>query len=146
MKHLVAMLFIGLCLSGCGGSNDGADDADPAAANQATTTSGAPTEAAKSLASCPFQETTDWHAYVEGGRLQVNGQVDLLMAGFKPVLTRRADASPGVVAFDLSLVQEAGAAVNDRVTFSGAGATPSRSAEIYCNDKQVAKIEVISVD
>ncbi|HEV2746958.1 MAG TPA: hypothetical protein VGW34_06630 [Allosphingosinicella sp.] len=162
MRRRVAimMLGLGLGLGACdagGGAGEAPSDQAPDNRAAAAAAAGPGAEAGNSLASgggqgglgglgaCPFRETSDWHGSIESGRLLVNGKVDLLMAGFKPTLTRRPSAPPGTIAFDLALVAEAGAAVQDRPRYEATGSPRYQRAEIWCGGKRIAEIDMVLV-
>ena len=141
MRKFAMIAALALGLAGCGGADEAATNASEAApANGAVATA----EAKPELPPCPFQETSDWHASITGGKLLVNGQVDLLMAGFKPTLTPRQGSS-GAFAFDLALVPETGAAVADRARYEASVAERHRRTEIWCGGEKIADIDVVLV-
>lgn len=136
-----AVLALALMIGGCGGGSEESGNASEALpANETVATA----EAEPALPPCPFQETSDWNASITGGELLVNGQVDLLMAGFKPTLTPR-QSSPGAFAFDLALVPEAGAAVDDLARYEASVAERHRRAEIWCGGEKIADVDVVLV-
>ena len=141
MRYFGFVAAAAAALGACGGGGDTADNgAETAAANDAV----AIAEAEPALPPCPFQETSDWNASITGGELLVNGQVDLLMAGFKPTLTPR-QGSPGAFAFDLALVPETGAAVDDVARYEASVAERHRRAEIWCGGEKIADVDVVLV-
>ncbi len=90
---------------------------------------------------CPFTETTGWYAQIESSRFSVDGRVDLLMAGFKPALTKRSGAAGGEIALDLSLEPAPGGAVQAEAHYEEPLGTSYRRVAIYCGGKQVAAFE-----
>lgn len=141
MKRISAAMALALLVSACGGGEETATNAAEAvAANQAI----AADEPEPALPPCPFQQTSDWHASITNGELLVNGKVDLLMAGFKPTLTPRQGSS-GAFAFDLALVPETGAAVEDQVRYQADVADRHRRAEIWCGGDKIEDIDVVLV-
>lgn len=146
MKALrrTALLALGLTIAGCnsgGGNESAAPSGETVAANESSAKAVAPEP---KLAACPFQNTSDWHASVESGHLLVNGKVDLLMAGFKPTLTRRAGGGDAF-AFDLALKPETGAVVNDRARYEESGVAGKPLAEIWCGGDKIETIDVVQV-
>lgn len=143
------IIAFGLLLGACdtGGNKAATTTADMAAgeADNAMAPGNATAAAAEpAKPACLFRETSEWNASVTSGELLVNGKVDVMMAGFKPTLTRRAGAS-GVFAFDLALVPEAGAVVNDRVRYEESGVPRHPRAEIYCGGERIETIDVVLV-
>lgn len=131
-----------LCLAACdSGSDEAAGENTAAGTNTAAT---ATAEKAK-LPPCPFRETQGWKGSVEGGRLLVTGTLDVQMAGMKPVLTPRADAAPGVAAFDLALAPEANAAVTDLARYERQGSPRYSAGEIWCGGERIAQFDVVNL-
>ena len=83
VAYLPLAMAVALALPGCG-PQEQATNAPEAVATAAPDAGNQAKKAA--LPACPFQQTRDWHASIENGRILVNGRVDLLMAGFKPTL------------------------------------------------------------
>ena len=100
---------------------------------------------APALPPCPFERTREWIGAIENGRLNLTGRVDLQMAGFRPTLTERRSSGPDTIVFDLALSPEAGAAVTDVARYQRAGASPYRTAEVYCGGRRIASIRLIQV-
>jgi hypothetical protein len=144
----IAALALGLSLSGCGGGG-GAGDADNQAAPAGTTSAGATANAAagkaKALKGCPFRKTINWVGSVEGGYLRINGDVDLMMAGFKPQLSLQEGGPPGVTRLELALVPEPNADISSHVRLEKAGAAPNRRAEIWCSGERIAAFDMVAV-
>lgn len=139
-----------LLLAACDGGR-GSNVADPAtnatAAEQGTGAAQANSAVAPpSMPACPFRETEGWGGAIEGGRLIVNGVVDLQMAGFRPALTERAGASAGTLALDLALAAEPNAPVSDRVRYERSGASGYRRGEIWCGGERIAEFQIVSID
>jgi hypothetical protein len=145
MRRAIAMMMAaGLGLGAC---NSGGGDADGSVSNMAAYNQTAVARAEKPVAkfgACPFGTTSDWHGTVEHGRLLVDGKVDVLMAGMKPQLTRRA-SSPGTSAFDLALVSDPTASVTDTVRYEATGAPRTARGEIYCGGKKIAGFNMVLV-
>lgn len=148
MIRRLAVIALALGLAACD-SGTGADNA--ALANQAAT---APAEADSgsaeagtepALAACPFRKTRDWHASIMEGDLLINGKVDLMMAGFKPVLTKREAAAPGAIALDLALVPETGAVVSNSARYEAKRVPRYARAEIYCGGERIAEVAMVHV-
>lgn len=142
VAYLPLAMAVALALPGCG-PQEPATNAPEAVATAAPDAGNQAEKAA--LPACPFQQTRDWHASIENGRILVNGRVDLLMAGFKPTLAPRENASPGAIAFDLSLQQEAGAVVNDQARYESGISGRYGKAEIYCGGELIETIDVVQV-
>ena len=106
-----------LMLAACGaepsdGGNALARGGNASAGNGVAALDGS--NAAPALPTCAFHDTHDWFGGIEGGRLTIQGRVDLQMAGFAPVLTERRSEAPDTIAFDLTLSP----APNAPVTFT----------------------------
>jgi hypothetical protein len=152
MIKQVAVIALALGLAACNSGGNGGAGADNAAlANRAATApaaadnASAETGAAPGLAACPFRKTRDWKASIMEGNLLVNGKVDLMMAGFKPVLTKRETAAPGVAAFDLALVPETGAVVSNSARYEEKRVPRYTRAEIYCGGERIAEVAMVHV-
>lgn len=163
MKHLrsLAGMALGLCLAACGpggGEAGNAQDpgneaeagasaaAGPAVGNESVAAAGNATAAVgPGLPGCPFRQTTNWVGSIEGGKLLVNGSVDLLMGGFKPQLTERAGSAPPVLRLDLALVQGGSTELSNKVRYEKSGSAAYRRGEIYCGGEQVAAFDMILV-
>lgn len=152
MRRQVAAITLALALAACNSGGDGAGAENAALANQAATAqaaagneAAAEAGAGPTLAACPFRKTRDWKASIMGGNLLVNGKVDLMMAGFKPVLTKREAAAPGVVALDLALVPEPGAAVSNSARYEEKSVPRYSRAEIYCGGERIAEVAMVHV-
>lgn len=135
IRYLTSIL-LGLALGSCG-SQPG-DQSENEAVAQLTANEKAADQ--PKLPPCPFRNTSDWHASIENGRLLVNGEVDLLMAGFKPTLTPRGGGD-----FDLSLEPEQGAVVNDRARYEAPATASYRQVRIYCGGEPIETIDVVHV-
>lgn len=133
---------VALALSACG-SQEPSSDAPEASASEDGAADNQAQKAA--LPACPFQQTRDWHATIENGRILVNGRVDLLMAGFKPTLTPRPEASAGAIAFDLSLQPEQGAVVNEQARYENSVSGRYGKAEIYCGGELIETIDIVQI-
>jgi hypothetical protein len=150
MKRFALAAGIGLLwLSACGGGGEPETAPDPAAAAgkaaEPETGNGAPAaQAAPAMPDCPFRDTSEWVGSVEGGRVLVNGRVDLMMAGFRPELSRRPGAPAGTLALDLALAPDPQAAVNDRARYQAAGSY--RRGEIWCGGERIAGFDMIMVE
>ena len=96
------------------------------------------------LAGCPFRETRGWIGSVERGHLRINGDVDLMMAGFKPQLTLRSSGG-GTTRLDLALVREPNAAVSDHVRLERMGHPPDGRAEIWCGGESIEAFDMVVV-
>ena len=153
----VLIIAAALALAGCGtGVGEGGDaanegaaaaneasanaTADAGAANMATAATGAPA----ALGPCPFRDTSGWNGSIEGGRLQVGGQVDLMMAGMRPNLAERAGGGD-TLALDLTLVPEA-QALSNRASYERTGARGYRRGEIWCGGERIADFDIIQID
>ena len=136
---------LALALGGCGGGKvDGTSN--EAAADNAIGEITETAEAGPKMPPCPFKKTESWVGSWEGGKLLVNGKVDLMMAGFKPVLTPRNGSSGSTLALDLTLVQETGAAVNDMPRYERTGAPAYRRGEIWCGGDRIAAFDMIIIN
>ena len=147
MRYKVAVIALALGLAACNsGTGDGTGSDNAALANQAAT-GNASTDAGgePALGACPFRKTRDWHASIMGGDLLINGKVDLMMAGFKPVLTKREAASPGAIALDLTLVPETGAVVSNKARYEAKRVPRYARAEIYCGGERIAEVAMVHV-
>ena len=140
-RKQVWVLFLSVALAGCGAATDDSKDSANVEAREAA----APKTAKVELPPCPFRQTRNWKGSVEGGRLLVNGFVDVQMAGMKPQLVPR-DSAPPVARFDLSLVPEAGAAVTDFVRYETTGAPRYRRGEIWCGGEKIEDFEMVLVE
>jgi hypothetical protein len=149
--YWIAAAAMGLGLSGCGGGTEEkasqpANAAEPAAANvSADATASTGPVAASGIQGCPFKKTTNWVGSVERGYLRVNGDVDLMMAGFKPQLTLREGSSGGATLLDLALVPEPNADISSHVKLEKAGTAPNRRAEIWCGGERIAAFDMVVV-
>lgn len=145
----IAALAIGLSLAGCGGGGAPADEASNAAAAAENGSTGATANAAagagKAAKKCPFRKTINWVGSVERGYLRVNGDVDLMMAGFKPQLSLQEGGAPGVTRLELALVPEPNADISSHVRLEKAGAAPNRRAEIWCSGERIAAFDMVVV-
>ena len=136
--------LLAMALTACGGAaNDPAPD-QVEAANSAAAAKADARDPSDALKGCPFRKTSEWIGSIERGYLRLNGRVDLMMAGFKPVLTL-AEGAAGVTRADLALVPEPGAVVNDRVKLEKAGVPPNGRAEIWCGGKRIAAFDMVVV-
>jgi hypothetical protein len=144
----IAALALGLSLAGCSGGG-GAGEADNQAATGENASAGATADAAagkaKALKGCPFRKTINWVGSVENGYLRINGDVDLMMAGFKPQLTLQEGGPPGVTRLELALVPEPNADISSHVRLEKAGAAPNRRAEIWCSGERIAAFDMVVV-
>ena len=150
MKQWSLFAALGLGLAACGGGDGGnqaaagnaasAPDNEVASANRQAPASG------PALTACPFRRTHNWIGSVEGGRVLVNGNVDLQMAGFRPALTERAGAASGTLALDLALAPEANAAVSDLARYERRGVPAYRRGEVWCGGERIAAFDMIQVD
>lgn len=151
MKRRLAIMVLGLSLGACGSGDSDRAETGATASNMAEVAAAEPANAQTSesgtpgLGACPFRDTSEWNGSVEGGRLLVNGRVDLMMAGFTPTLTKRAGAAPGTLALDLALVPEAGAAVDARPRYTERGAPAYRRGEIYCGGAKIADVDMVLI-
>jgi hypothetical protein len=151
MRYKVAVIALALGLAACNsgtgdGTGDGAGADNAALASQAATgNASADAGAEPALAACPFRKTRDWHASIMEGNLLINGTVDLMMAGFKPVLTKREAAAPGAIALDLALVPEAGAVVSNNARYEEKRVPRYARAEIYCGGERIAEVAMVHV-
>ena len=144
MRRWTLGFGLGLALAACGGGGD----EKAAGANAAASAANASVQANAAEAqmpACPFRQTHRWAGSVEGGRVLVTGNVDLMMAGFRPALTPRADASPGTLALDLALAPEANAPVEDLARYEGSGGG-YRRGEIWCGGERIASFDMVSVN
>jgi hypothetical protein len=128
------LMVLAVMLAGCG-SEPAAQQADPASAQEETKK--ATVDLTSKEAGCPFQNTSGWYAQVENNRFSVDGRVDLLMAGYKPVLTKRPSAGAGEAAFDLSLEAAPGGAVEPAVHYEEPMTRAYDKVTIYCGGEQV---------
>ena len=149
-RYGAAAIALGLCLAACDGGGTAAGDNETAgnAAAANTTAAGADTAQADGradLPACPFRRTREWIGSVEGGRVLVNGSVDLQMAGFRPALSERPGAPAGTLALDLALVPEPNAPVADRARYERRGVPAFRRGEIWCGGERIAGFDMIVV-
>ena len=146
MTRFAIVAGIGLFwLSACGGGDREAAPDPPAPVTNAAGSEVAETaRAAPSMGDCPFRDTSEWVGSVESGRVLVNGRVDLMMAGFRPELSRRPGAPAGTLALDLALAPDPQAAVNDRARYEAAGSY--RRGEIWCGGERIAGFDMIMVE
>lgn len=137
MRAAIALFAAALFLAACGSQGSG-DNAD-------APNSPAPTASREKpkLAPCPFKKTHDWKAFTEAGSLKVIGEVDLMMAGFKPALTFRSSQG-GILALDLALASDPGAAVSSQVRYQQAGSGVNR-VDIRCGGQSIQSVSVIHV-
>jgi hypothetical protein len=143
-RQLVAFVML-LGLAACGGAGgEKSQDAAASDAQAAQERARAARDAEPKLPSCPFNKTREWMASIRGGRLLVTGTVDLMIAGFKPVLTPREETG-GTAAFDLALVGDPTAAVNQYARFEKNGTASYQRVTVYCGGKQIASVPVIHV-
>jgi hypothetical protein len=142
MMRFAAMTALGLMLAACGSGGTESGAADPAANESANATAAVDEQNQPKLAACPFRETRDWQGSVTGGRVLVNGKVDLQMAGFEPALTPRAGGSGGTLVLDLTLAPKANG-LSDSARYEAAGRY-SR-AEIHCGGERIAEINIVQV-
>ncbi len=150
MNRLVAIGSLFLALAACGSRGGGEGDVEIAndgatAPETAPETANAAAGDAAALPPCPFRKTSDWKGSIEGGRLLVTGMVDLQMAGFKPQLTPRPGAAPGVLAYDLALVPAAGEPVTDKVRLEKPGTARHSAGEIYCGGERLARFDIVNL-
>lgn len=144
---------LALAPAACGGASQDGQSNDAVAARPAATANRAASAAAMlngatvapALPPCPFQTTGNWIGAIENGRLNVTGRVDLQMAGFRPTLTERRSSGADTIAFDLTLSPVSGAAVTDIARYQRGGASPWRSAEVYCGGRRIARFDLIQV-
>lgn len=152
MRHLTrgAVVALGLMVGACGAGGEEAATDNAAAVAQNDAIAVAAADAARdtspdpALPSCPFRETQGWQASVTNGELLVNGQVDMMMAGFTPTLTRR-EGTAGAFLLDLALVPDATAAVNDLVRYEESGVPRHPRLEIYCGGELIETVDVVLV-
>jgi len=137
MKAPIGFLVAVVCLAGCNGENA---DNNSAGNSSASVAAVKPTP---KLAACPFKKTHDWKAFTEGGSLKVLGQVDLMMAGFRPDLSVRSSQG-GTLALDLALQPDPGAAVANQVRYQQGGTGVNR-VDIYCGGERIESVSVIHV-
>ena len=144
----LSSLALGLCLAACDAGGGGgeaqntavADLAGPAAAEPTSASAGG---ASAGLAPCPFKETS-WIGSIEGGRLLVNGTLDLQMAGMKPQITERS-TNPPVLALELALVPAANEPVTDQVRYERTGSPTYRRGEIWCGGERIETFDMIVI-
>lgn len=145
----IALLSLGLaaCGSGAGESNETApaNEAANLAAAAPAETADAAAGAAKGPQGCPFRKTTGWIGSIERGYLRVNGDVDLMMAGFKPQLTLGRGGGAGVTRLELALVPEPQADVSSHVKLERAGVAPNGRAEVWCSGERIAAFDMVVV-
>ena len=147
MKQMTLVLALALAGCGSGGGNQAGSAGNAAApANEAAAANASAPASGPAIAGCPFRRTHNWIGSVEGGRVLVNGNVDLQMAGFKPALTERAGAAPGTLALDLALAPEPNAAVTDLARYERRGVPAYRRGEIWCGGERIAAFDMILVD
>ena len=142
--RFAAITALGLLLAACGTEGTESAANDPAAneSTNATTAAADEEQSQAKLAACPFRETRDWKGSVTGGRVLVNGKVDLQMAGFEPALTPRAGGSGGTLVLDLTLAPKPNG-LSDSARYEAAGRY-SR-AEIHCGGERIADIAIVQV-
>ena len=138
MRGLIVLSLAGL-LAGCqpGGETEPANQTEAPEAPTPKATSADLTAAERG---CPFRVTKGWYAQIENTRFSVDGQVDFLMAGFRPELKKRS-AEGGTIALDLSLAQAPGGAVEPAAHYEEALREPYRRVSILCGGKEVASFE-----
>lgn len=135
------ILLCAFLLAGCGSEPASRQPSEPVA-NQAESDRPKPAvDLTSKEGGCPFSTTRGWYAQIEGGTFSVDGQVDLMMAGYKPALKKRPGAAAGEAAFDLSLEAAPGAAVNAAAHYEEPLSEAYRKVTIYCGGKQVASFE-----
>jgi hypothetical protein len=146
MRRFVVVAGVGLFwLSACGGGDSETASEPPAPVTNAVAPDLAERpRTAPTMEDCPFRDTSEWVGSVESGRVLVNGRVDLMMAGFRPELTKRPGASAGTLALDLALAPDPQAAVNDRVRYEASGSY--RRGEIWCGGERIAAFDMIVVE
>ena len=134
-------LISGLLLLAACGSEPAAQQAgeEPAATN--TASAGAQPVDITKEPDCPFQKTTGWYAQIENSRFSVDGQVDFMMAGYKPALTKRPSAAPGTIALDLSLAAAPGGAVEPAAHYEEPLSRAYSRVTIYCGGEEVTAFE-----
>ncbi len=136
----MAILLGGVLLAGCG--SEPAKQPEATAAAKADAPKQEPTvDLTAKERGCPFTVTRGWYAQIENSRFSVDGQVDFMMAGYKPALKKRPSAGAGTAAFDLSLEASPGTAVSPAVHYEEPLANAYGKVAIYCGDKQVAAFE-----
>ena len=147
MKAWTAAAAAALLLAGCdsGAPDRARPERNSAAEPEETASANAAASAAPAMPTCPFRETTGWGGAIEGGRLVVNGVVDLQMAGFRPALTERSVAG-GTLALDVALAPEPNAAVSDRVRYERPGTSGLRRGEIWCGGERIATFDIYTID
>ncbi len=146
MIRLVAIGSFFLALAACNSRGGGEGDVEIANDSAAATeTANVAAGAGAALPPCPFRKTSDWKGSIEGGRLLVTGMVDLQMAGFKPQLTPRPGAAPGVLAYDLALIPAAGEPVNDKVRLEKPGTARHSAGEIYCGGERLVRFDIVNL-
>lgn len=136
----ISMLSCLLLLAACGSEPAAQQPSDePAAANTAAAEA-QPADITKQPG-CPFQKTTGWYAQIESSRFSVDGQVDFMMAGYKPALTKRPSAAPGTIALDLSLAAAPGGAVEPAAHYEEPLSRAYSRVAIFCGGEEVTSFE-----
>lgn len=139
MRRLT-ILTLGLLLAGCG-AEPAPEQQNEAAANQAAAEQKAPVDLTAKERGCPFNRTSGWYAQIENRRFSVDGEVDFMMAGYKPGLSKRAGAPSGEIALDLGLEAAPGGAVESSAHYEEPMTTAYRKVTIYCGGKEVTSFE-----
>ena len=140
MRFIALVLSIGL-VAGCG-SEPAAEQPEqaPAAEKQAGAEK-ATVDLTSKERGCPFTKTSGWYAQIENRRFSVDGEVDFLMAGYKPALAKRASAGAGEIALDLSLAAEPGGAVESSAHYEEPMSRAYSKVTIYCGGKAMTSFE-----
>ena len=140
MRGLIVLSLAGL-LAGCqpGGETESVNQTEVAEV-EAPAPKATSADLTSAERGCPFRVTKGWYAQIENTRFSVDGQVDFLMAGFRPELKKKG-AEGGTVALELSLAQAAGGAVEPAAHYEEALREPYRRVSILCGGKEVASFE-----
>ena len=128
-----------LLLAACG-SEPATQQENPEPAANTATAEAQPVDITKEPG-CPFQKTTGWYAQIENSRFSVDGQVDFMMAGYKPALTKRPSAAPGTIALDLSLAAAPGGAVEPSAHYEEPLSRAYSRVAIYCGGEELTSFE-----
>lgn len=140
MRILPLLIVTALGLGACDQTPEAGDPAG--VANESTAAGDGRAQSAGDTTPCPFRNSSGWQGYMDNGQLNVGGRLDIMMAGFKPTLRKRASAAPGVVAFDLSLDPSPGTAISERVDYKGPGVPGANRGEIYCGGERIQEFKL----
>lgn len=140
MRTLPLLVLASLGVGACDHPSDAGNPAG--VTNESISAGNENVQSTRDTTPCPFRNSSGWQGYMENGQLNVGGRLDIMMAGFKPTLRKRASAAPGVVAFDLSLDPSPGTAISERVDYKGPGVPGATRGEIYCGGERIQEFKL----